>query len=110
MRTRNEFILAITLALSLGVTMVPGVFSRIGELGGEEGFVAGENYAISCQTRIQQSKETRIKEGKEGPEECEVVIERKLMAITIGEKHTFSETTEDLTAMLDLCEKIHPAC
>jgi hypothetical protein len=63
------------------------------------GFVAGEEYPISCSTQVLASKARREKQTVEGPIVVDVVVERKAMQITIA-KQEFSEAKEDLEYLL----------
>lgn len=62
----------------------------------ERGFLAGECYALSSRTKVEQERGQKTVETKQGPELCDYRRERKLLELRVGAQ-TFSESAEDIT-------------
>jgi hypothetical protein len=62
-------------------------------------FVAGNTYAVDCETQVLATEAQRERQTPDGPEIYKVVVERKAMRITIGGQH-FDESPEHLDYIL----------
>lgn len=67
----------------------------------EKGYLAGETYAITTVSAVEEETEKRPKTNRNGDVEIrEYMIKRRVLQVTIG-KHQFNESTEDITFILD---------
>ncbi|WP_160309661.1 SNF2-related protein [Rubrobacter aplysinae] len=80
-------------------------FIRCKKTDPERGFEAGENYALSTNSKIDQQTESRVVEDKDGvPELRQFQTERRLLEVKIGrgsEQQSFDEGPENIAYLIE---------